>query len=147
VEHYEWTGTKHPVLYQQLVSIMKSWGCRRIVVDATGVGEGVASFLQHALGSRVVPFKFTAESKSSLGFGLLAAVDSGRLQLHAPDGSADFAEMMRQMELCRPAYRANRTLNFFVDPEEGHDDYVMAVALAVKAAEGGGPRVARGSGG
>ena len=52
VEHYCWVGQKHPLLFNQMVDILKNvWKCSRIVVDATGIGEPVASFLKQALGS------------------------------------------------------------------------------------------------
>ena len=55
VEHYRWTGTKHTELYFRLIDILKNvWGCKRIVVDATGVGQPVASFLRKALGPRII---------------------------------------------------------------------------------------------
>jgi hypothetical protein len=134
VASYSWTGTKHPALYRELVHILKDlWDCRRIVVDATGVGAGVASFLKEALGSRVVPFNFTSKSKSELGYALLTAVNSGRLKLHAPDASPEYGEMLHQLEICRIHCSANHTLNFFVDPAAGHDDFVSALALAVEA--------------
>ena len=61
-----------------------------MVVDATGLGQGTASFLERSLGSGVVePFIFTAQSKSRLGFELLAAVNGGRLKMYAADGSGD----------------------------------------------------------
>ena len=51
VEHYRWTGKKHTELYAQLVDILKNvWRCRRVVVDATGVGQPVASFLTEGAG-------------------------------------------------------------------------------------------------
>lgn len=62
VEHYCWTGVKHTELYPRLVDILKQgWHCRRIVVDATGIGQPVSSFLKGALGSKVTPFVFTAQ--------------------------------------------------------------------------------------
>jgi len=146
VENYSFAGISHADLYPRLVHILKNvWSCHRILVDATGVGAGVASFLQQSLGSRVVPFIFTTRTKSDLGYELIAAVNSGRLKLYAPDGSPDYAELVRQLELCRPQYRPNQTLNFFVNPEEGHDDYVMALALAVRAAASAKPRIATGN--
>jgi len=88
VEHYWWTGKKHTELYPQLCDILGDvWHCRRIVVDATGVGQPVSSFLKKSLGARVIPFTFTAQSKSKLGFNLLAMVNSGRLKTYAGDGS------------------------------------------------------------
>ena len=100
VEHYCWTGRSHASLYPQMVDILKTlWRCRRVVVDATGLGEGVASFLEKALGSSIVTsFKFTTQSKSALAYELLAAVNSGRLKMYAPDASGEYQEFWRQME-------------------------------------------------
>ena len=56
IEHFWWTGKKHSELYPQLVDILKNvWHCRRVVVNATGVGQPVSSFLRKSLGSRVSP--------------------------------------------------------------------------------------------
>jgi len=146
VEHYSWVGKKHPELYRELLHILKdTWRCSRVAADATGVGEGVASFLRAALGSRVIPFKFTQPSKSALGFNLLAAVNSGRLGLYRGDGSADFRETMFQLERARGVSHPNRSINFFVDPGEGHDDYLISLALCVEAASRLSPRKAEGT--
>jgi len=146
VEHYQWTGRKHTELYLQLVDILKNgWRCRKIVVDATGVGEPVSSFLRQALGSRVAPFTFTQRSKSELGFNLLAAVNSGRLKVYKPDGSAECREFWLEMEKAKSQYRPNQTMNFYVDPTQGHDDFLMSLALLVEAANQYVPRGARGS--
>ena len=56
----------------------------------------------------------------------------------------EFAEFMLEMEKARSNYRPNQTINFYVDPLEGHDDYLMSLALCVKAAENSRPRVAVG---
>ncbi len=145
VEHYCWVGQKHPLLFQQMVDILKNvWKCSRIMIDATGVGEPVASFLKQALGNKVIPFKFTQQSKSEAAFDLLAAVNSGRLKLYRQDGSAEYRELLFQLEKARSVYRPNQTLNFFVDPAEGHDDFLMSLALVVQAARDYTPRKATG---
>jgi hypothetical protein len=145
VEHYRWTGIKHSGLYARLADIiMRVWRCRRVVVDATGVGEPVASFLRKKLGRRVTPFKFTQRSKSELGFNLLAAVNAGRVKVYRGDGSEDFYKFMREMELAKSTYRANQTMNFWVDAAQGHDDFLMSLALLVEAARLYEPRGARG---
>ena len=94
VEHYWWTGQSHASLFPRLVNVLRDlWHCRRVVVDATGLGQGVASFLEKALGKGVAaPFVFTSQSKSHLAFDLLAAVNSGRLKVYAPDGSPELQE-------------------------------------------------------
>jgi hypothetical protein len=146
VEHYSWVGMKHPELYRELLHILKhTWRCGCVVVDATGVGEGVASFLRNALGSRIVAFKFTGASKSALGFNLLAAVNSGRLSLYRGDDSADYRELMFELERARSVSRPNRTINFFVDEAEGHDDYLISLALCVEGAGRLAPRKAAGT--
>jgi hypothetical protein len=146
VEHYRWTGTRHTDLYPRLIDLLKNvWGCKRIVVDATGMGQPVASFLRQALGSRVVPFTFTAPSKSKLGFELLAAINSGRLKMYAGDNSPEFQEFWLEIEKAKSQYRPNQTMNFYVDPSQGHDDFLMSLALVVEAANNYQPREARGS--
>jgi hypothetical protein len=145
VEHYSWTGVKHTDLYPRMVDLLKNvWHCRRVVVDATGLGQPVASFLRQSLGSRVVPFEFTASSKSELGFNLLAAVNSGRLKMYAADNSPEYREFWLEIDCARGHYRPNRILNFYVDPSQGHDDYLMSLALLVEASRQYSPRLATG---
>ena len=97
------------------------------------------------LGSRVVePFTFTAKSKSELGFNLLAAVNNQRLKLYAPDGSLEYHELQQQLDAAQARYRPNKTMDFFVDPRDGHDDFLISLALVVEAASLYQPRVARG---
>jgi len=144
VEHYQWTGTPHSQLYAQIVNILKRWKCQRVLVDATGIGQPVASFLRKELGSRVVPFTFTQKTKSELGFELLSLVNSSRLRLYKQDGSDEYREMMFQLEKARAQYRPNQTMNFYVDPQDGHDDFLMSLALTVEAARAFSPRTAKG---
>jgi len=145
VEQYQWTGTPHSQLYTQMTDILKNvWNCRKIVVDATGIGQPVASFLRKELGRRVMPFVITSKSKSDMGFGLLSFVNSGRLKLYKQDGSREYKETLFEMERARVRYRPNQTMNFYVDSQEGHDDFLVSLALVVRAAEGFGPREAKG---
>jgi len=145
VEHYWWTGKPHTDLYSTLVDLLKNvWDCKRVVVDATGIGEPVASFLRHSLGSRVIPFQFTQRSKSEIGFDLLAAINSGRLKVYAADGSPEYQEFWFEIERAKSHYRPSQTMNFYVDPSEGHDDFLISLALVVEAAKHYQPRGARG---
>ena len=146
VEHYTWSGEPHETLLPRLADLLREvWQVRRLSVDATGLGETIARLLTTALGSQVVrPVRFTQESKSRLGYGLLAAVNGGRLKLYEGDGSAEYRYCQRELELARTAFRANRTMNFFVEPADGHDDYLVSLALLVDAASDAAPRTARG---
>jgi hypothetical protein len=146
VEHCAWVGEPHDRLYERLVDLLREvWRVRRVAVDATGLGETLAAWLARALGrDTVTPVRFSAESKSRLGYNLLAAVNGGRLKVYAGDGSAEYRALWQEVERARVSYRANRTMNFYVDPSEGHDDYLMSLALTVEAATGARPRMARG---
>jgi len=145
VEQYQWTGTPHSQLYTQMTDILKNvWNCRRIVVDATGIGQPVASFLRKDLGRKVIPYVISSKSKSDMGFELLSFVNSGRLKLYKQDGSREYEETLFELERARAQYRPNQTMNFYVDPQEGHDDFLMSLALMVQAAEGLSPREAKG---
>jgi hypothetical protein len=155
VEHFWWTGRKHRDLYATLVDVLGNvWGCKRVVVDASGVGAGVASFLASALGASVVEqFVFSARSKSDLGYELLAAVNGGRVKVYrgpgfgirgpgmhpnlADPGPRDpEPEFWREMDLARYEMRVAQTLNFYVPEKDGHDDFLMSLALCVRAGKG-----------
>jgi hypothetical protein len=145
VEHYCWTGKPHVEQYSQLLDVLKNvWRVKRVVVDATGVGAGVASFLSGALSTSVViPFLFTQASKSRLGFELLAAINSGRAKMYAQDDSEEHREFWFQIAKAKSTFRANQTMDFYVDSTVGHDDFLSSLALLVEAARYT-PRSARG---
>jgi hypothetical protein len=145
VEQYHWTGTPHSQLYLHLVEILTKWRCHRIVVDATGMGQPIASFLTKEFGSRLIPFVFTEKSKSELGFQLLSFINTNRLKLYRQDGSTQYQETLLELERARAQYRAGRTMNFYLDPSEGHDDFLISLALTVWASKDLAPRAARGS--
>jgi hypothetical protein len=148
VEHIALTGVPHDELIARLADVLgRVWSVRRVVVDASGLGETIARLLQRALGEDVVQaFKFTGESKSRLGYGLLAAVNGGRLKTYAADGSPEHAAFWREIEVARVAYRSAQQMSFFVAPADGHDDYLASLALVVEAAKDAlpQPRIARG---
>lgn len=84
VYRQQWKGVRHVNIYQQVLSLAQSWQVRHLVVDATGVGAGLAGFLERTLGSTVIPFTFNSRTKSDLGWAFLSLVDSGRLKEYAP---------------------------------------------------------------
>jgi nitroreductase len=79
VHRQQWVGTRHARLYAELRDLARLWQPIYFVVDATGVGAGLASFLKNALGPDVLQaVTFNAEFKSRLGWGFLAVCDAGR---------------------------------------------------------------------
>jgi hypothetical protein len=105
-----------------------------VVIDASGIGAGLAAWLQEALGRQIVEcFQFTRASKSKLGWDVLAAVNTGRLKMYAEDGSPESRHFWDEARQARSVHLTGQALNFFVPPEKGHDDYLMSAALCVRA--------------
>lgn len=103
VRRYLWVGEKHSSQYARLLALTELWKPRKVVVDASGVGAGLASFLADKLGERVIPLVFTRQIKSRLGWGFLAVIDTGRFQDHTAntdligfEGSYAVTEMENQ---------------------------------------------------
>jgi hypothetical protein len=80
VARYKWIGKKHTAIYNQLKELAKTWRVQYIIVDSTGVGQGLASFMEKSFPGRVIPFLFTAKSKSDLGWMFLAVIETGRFK-------------------------------------------------------------------
>lgn len=80
----EWVGVKHTQLYARIKSLAELFDVRYLVVDATGVGAGLSSFLSAAYPSKVLPFEFNAHTKSDLCWNFLGVCDTARFQDHAP---------------------------------------------------------------
>jgi hypothetical protein len=93
-----WTGEKHVSVFGALRGLGQTWRPMRMVIDATGVGEGLWSLLDNAFGPDiVVPVKFTQQIKSQLGYGLLGIIECGRYREYHP-----FDETLRmQLDKCR----------------------------------------------
>jgi hypothetical protein len=80
VKRYNWIGEKHTNIYQQIKYIVEEWEAQYLVIDSTGVGQGLASFLEKSYPGRVIPYLFTSKSKSDLGWGFLAVIETGRFK-------------------------------------------------------------------
>ena len=162
VDRIAWTGASHATLLPQLTDLARSvWKARAVVIDATGVGAGLASMLGAALGQRhdrqtpirVLPFHFTASSKSALGWDLLGLIESGRLKEYAetaaPASPAALLTTTFHEQLRGITYDTvpgpGRQLRWGAPPGR-HDDLVLSLAL-VSALDGFDwrERTARGS--
>jgi hypothetical protein len=80
VQRYAWVGASHASLFEEVQELALHWGVERLVVDATGLGAGLASFLERSLPGRVVKFIFSQRSKSDLGWNFLSIVETGRFR-------------------------------------------------------------------
>jgi hypothetical protein len=137
VDRMAWTGARHTALHETIVDLAREvWRASAVVVDATGVGAGLASFLAASLGRRpaipTVQFVFSAATKSALGWDLLGLIDSGRLKEYADDGDALTRLYWDQLRATTYETLAGpgKLLRWSVPTARGHDDLVVSVALA-----------------
>lgn len=136
VHQQAWTGRSQVEQLSATLALVERWNIRSLVIDSTGVGAGLASLLEHQLGPhRVTQFTFTRPSKSHLAYQLLALINSHRLKLYAGQSAprAIYEECLRQIRLARYRLPAPETLDFYVDPVDGHDDYLISLALVAEA--------------
>ena len=127
-----WTGRTHREQYAAVLELMEAWNVRTLVIDATGLGEGLASLLIDRFGAeRVRAFHFTQSSKAHLTFQFLGLVNGGRLKLPARASAPAHIYETCWQQLCLARYRlpAPDLLTMYVDPADGHDDFLMSLAL------------------
>lgn len=132
-----WVGVQHTKIYGEILALAKLWGVKKLVVDATGVGAGLASFLDRALPGIVIQFKFNSATKSQLGWDFLSVVDTGRFKDYAPADS-DQTLFFEQLEACQYAITpgVDRRMKWGVPDgmrnssgEFVHDDLIISAAL------------------
>jgi hypothetical protein len=110
------------------------------VIDATGVGQTLSSFLMDRYPSNVLPFVFNGVSKSVLGWNFITLVETGRYKEYMPVGEDRLqGEFWTQVENCQyhildgPAQQMRwGVLDGTRDPRSGglvHDDLVISAAL------------------
>jgi hypothetical protein len=141
VKRHYWTGTKHVKLYGEIAAVCELWMPAFIVVDATGIGEPLYSFLAEKIRMATVKgMKFTAKTKSDMGYRLLAAIDSGRFKdlvgEHDVDGLA--AQMQGEMEHCEYEIKVGSVKTMAWGVPDGvrnlegdliHDDLLIGAAM------------------
>jgi hypothetical protein len=135
VDRRAWTGVRHATLHEHLTDLAKNvWKASWVVVDATGIGAGLASFLEASLkrsGITVVPFLFTGASKSRLGWDIVGLIESGRYKEYADDGDELTRLFFAQLRAITYEIRngPGNLLRWSVPERDGHDDLVMSAAL------------------
>jgi hypothetical protein len=131
VHRYQWTNVAQTALHSRIVGLAADWAAKYVVVDSTGIGAGLASFLEKSLPRRVLPFQFTSSSKSELGWNFLAIVDSGRYKEYSSDGADDTALFWRQLEAVEYEVRPGpgKLMKWSVLDPALHDDLVLSASL------------------
>jgi hypothetical protein len=84
VNRQAWQGENHVKIFGKLCAIIDAWRIQYIVIDATGVGEGLAGMLLNKYPTKVIFVKYTQQTKSEIGYSFLGMIETGRFRDCAP---------------------------------------------------------------
>jgi hypothetical protein len=138
-------------LADQLLAFLHTWNVAHTLIDASGLGQGLADWLANMLGpAQLTAFRFTgAAVKARLGSDFLALVETGRFRYWTGDEEVEGSDgwwFWRQAEACAyavgPGGRFDRDLRWSV-PERArvslaggaepiHDDRLLSAALVAE---------------
>ena len=142
-----WIGTPHTQLYAELRALAFQWQAQAIVLDATGIGAGLVSFLERNFPDKVIRFTFNRATKSTLGWQFIGIVESGRYLEYAPKETENELQALffRQCSGCEmkvqngPEQRIQWGVPASMkDPETKkplHDDLLLSAALCAALEE------------
>lgn len=135
VHYTAWRGKDWERQYEDVVAILRLWGPRMTVLDATGMGDPFSDRIEKA-GFAVERLKYTEESKSELGHYADQETSAGRAK-YAGKASGGLVERLsdfkRQALALLRQNRKNKRIAFFVPEDKGHDDIIMAWFNAIRA--------------
>ena len=141
VDRRLWLGTKHTALREEILALFAHWRASRLVLDATGVGAGLASFLARDLPGQVLAVVYTAAEKSRIGWEFLGAIETGRYKEYLPDEKSETRQFWYEVDRCGydvvpgPAHRLR--WGVWEPPgydglvAAGHDDLLSSASLCV----------------
>jgi len=139
VARHSWVGENHLSVFGKLKALAEAWHPQNIVIDATGVGEGLWAMLDRAFPARVIPVKFTQQEKSEIGWRFLSIIETGRFRdhVHTDEVRLQYSRCISEI-LPGPM----KTLRWGVpdgtrgpDGELIHDDFILADSLTAKLDE------------
>jgi hypothetical protein len=136
VARHSWIGENHLAVFGKLKSLAETWQPQHIVIDATGVGEGLWALLDRAFPSRVIPVKFSQPEKSELGWRFISIIETGRFRDHC---HTDEVRLQYSKCISEILPGPTKAIRWGVpdgtrgpDGELIHDDFILADALTAK---------------
>jgi hypothetical protein len=133
VHRQAWTGENHLAIFGKLKAFAENWKPQYIVLDATGVGEGLWAMLNKAFPTRTIPIKFSQQQKSEIGWKYIAIIETGRFRDCCPTETvrAQYAACHSEI-LPGPAHTLRWGVKDGTRGADGaliHDDHILADSL------------------
>lgn len=133
VKRMAWTGQNHMQVFGQVSALFDNWNPLYMVIDATGVGEGLWAMFDKAHPTKIIPVKFSQAVKSEIGYGFLAIINTGRFRDCCPSPEVD-----KQYTACVSEILVGPTKTMRWSVPDGtrdsdgllvHDDHVVTDAM------------------
>lgn len=132
VQRHAWQGESHVSIFGKIKTFADRWNVQYIVIDATGVGEGLWAMTAKRYPTKTIAIKFTQQTKSEIGYAFIGIIETGRFRDCAPTEQINEQYQNCQSEiLIGPA----KTMRWGVpdgtrgaDGQLIHDDHITADA-------------------
>lgn len=133
VKRMAWTGENHISIFGKINAFWSVWNPQMMVIDATGVGEGLWAMFDKSHPTRIIPVKFSQQVKSEIGYGYLAIINTGRFRDCCPSPEVDkqYAACTSEI-LVGPAKTMRWSVPDGTRDADGlliHDDHVVTDAM------------------
>jgi hypothetical protein len=136
VRRFAWQGENHVSVFGKISGLVTAWRVQYIVIDATGVGEGLWGMLFTKWPNKVIPVKFSQHTKSEIGYGFIGIIETGRFKDCAPNPIVDEQYANCESEiLTGPAKTMRWGVKDGTRNSRGglvHDDHITADALTTE---------------
>jgi len=134
IKRLSWVGENHVKVFKQITTLWSLWNPLHMVIDKTGVGEGLYGMMFHKYDEKVIGYHFTAKAKSELGYRYIAIIETGRFKDCEPSATVDLQYQNIEQEILPGP---TKTMRWSVpdgtrDNTTGeliHDDFVIADSL------------------
>lgn len=136
VQRHAWQGESHLAIFGKVKTIAETWRAQYIIIDSTGVGEGLWAILARTFKDKVIPIKFTQQTKSEIGYAFLGIIETGRFRDCAPNPIVEeqYANCTSEV-LIGPAKTLRWGVKDGTRNSEGkliHDDHIVADSLVTQ---------------
>jgi hypothetical protein len=133
VKRLEWHGVNHVSIFGALCAIVDTWRVQYVILDATGVGEGLWGMSSKKYPTKTIPVKFSQQVKSEMGYAFIGMIETGRFRDCASNKTVEEQYTHCQSEvLIGPAKTMRWGVKDGTRNQAGeliHDDWILADAM------------------
>jgi hypothetical protein len=131
VNIYWWTGKGLESQQEILAKLLGLWQPHNVVVDARGVGEQIASYLNNIYG--VNQYKASSISVSEDCYGTLAMLNNDCIKMWKNDNSREYNEFNRQAKHTSYEIKSHDLMRIVKPHGKGHIDMIKQMTYIYRA--------------